>query len=103
LKPFEFKRRNWLDRPAWFWRELRESDSIQKLRSASRKDVPPDYVFCEDISRFVARSEAREFVAEVPSAFNRRYVADPKKIKAPSAERQFLAAVTYQPEVRLAL
>jgi hypothetical protein len=102
LKAFQFRARGWLSRPAWLWRDLQDSKVIRALRS-SRTDELPDYVFCEDISRFVPREQAREFVAEVPSSFNRRYVANPACVGLPARQRKFLATVSYQPEVRLAL
>lgn len=102
LKAFQFSARSWLSRPAWLWRDLQNATAMQTLRS-SRKGEVPDYVFCEDISRFVPRKQAREFVAEVPSAFNRRYISNPSTVALPAKQREFLASVTYQPEVRLAL
>ena len=102
LTPYQFADTSWLSRPAWFWKSLRDASTVQALRSKRALQLP-DYVFCEDLSRFVPRAQAREFVAEVPSAFSRRCVVDPTRASMPQQDRQFLSQVVYQPEVRLAL
>jgi hypothetical protein len=71
-----FQEPDWLSRGAWFWSGIRNLEDIEEVRnpwSAER----PDVVFCEDVSRFLPRREAREFVADLASSFVRRFVVAP--------------------------
>ena len=51
IEPYRFKKDYWISRPAWFWDKLREHGQIQEL-TEPRLTVKPDWVFCEDASRF---------------------------------------------------
>ncbi|MDY7229030.1 hypothetical protein [Hyalangium rubrum] len=89
ISRFAFKKAHWLSRPAWFWRELSECQDIEEVaRPWSSK--APDVVFCEDTSRFVRHDKAKEFAADLPSPFVRRYVEE-------------VARVTYKPAVRFSM
>lgn len=85
---FGFRRRNWLSRLAWFGRMI---DDPRDALDPWDLEVP-GFVFCEDRSAFRPGEAAREFVADVPSAFVRRFVGDPP------AE-----GVRYQPSVRFSM
>lgn len=74
LKTFEFTRPSWLSRPAWYWFPLRDSAQVQ----AFGRDLgfSSEFVFCEDMSRFLPRDAAREFVSDVASPHVRRFAID---------------------------
>ena len=72
IEPYRFKKDYWISRPAWFWDKLREHGQIQEL-TEPRLTVKPDWVFCEDASRFYNRSACREFLADTSSPFTRRF------------------------------
>lgn len=77
----------WTSRPVWLWPKIvARGDSF-----GSSPQSTPDFVFCEDTSSFVQRQDARSFVANVESAYVRRYVS--KGVKN----------VLYRPEVRFSL
>lgn len=92
---------SWLSRPAWFWNELSKLEVIEEVRnpwSAER----PDFVFCEDVSRFLPRQEAREFVADLASPFVRRFVVDPGSCSDHKLAAE-LREVIYRPKVRFSI
>ncbi len=105
IESCRFKMEHWLSRPAWFWQGVTKIDEIKEVRkpwSTEETKKRTDYVFCEDISRFLPRAAVREFVADLPSEFVRRFVVDlnsgaGKKL-APS-----LKGVLYRPGVRFSL
>ena len=73
IEPAYFQRNYWLSRPAWFWVDLSNNEGIEEVRSPWTATMP-DFVFAEDISRFVQSAEARSFVADLESPFVRRHV-----------------------------
>lgn len=77
----------WLSRPVWFWNNVRENEQIQEVKEPWVTQRP-DWVFCEDISKFYD-GDVQEFVAEVESPFARRFV-------------RLIEGIDYQPRVRLA-
>ncbi len=85
----EFPYSHWLSRPAWYWSKARTNRKIQEVGDPWSIEKH-DWVFCEDSSRFVRRSDAHGFVADLPAKNNRRY-----------AER--LDSVEYHPSVRFSL
>ena len=89
IEPYRFKKDYWVSRPVWFWDRLREDESIKEVREPWLT-VKPNWVFCEDASRFYNRQECREFFADIDSPFTRRFVKDFKK-------------VDYRPRVRFSL
>jgi hypothetical protein len=96
-----FCEKNWLSRPTWFWHELSKLEAIEEVRnpwSAER----PDFVFCEDVSRFLPRQEAREFVADLASSFVRRFVVDPDTCSDRKLAAE-LRRVNYRPKVRFSI
>ncbi|HYR74643.1 MAG TPA: hypothetical protein VEM96_02265 [Pyrinomonadaceae bacterium] len=101
VEKFRFERQDWLSRPAWFWKPLTNSEDIAEVEDPWKTQLQ-DYVFCEDISKFLPRAAAREFVADLPSPFVRRFVVDPKSKQG----RRFASSVKgveYVPAVRFSL
>lgn len=89
IEPYRFKKDSWISRPVWFWDKLREDESIKEVREPWLT-VQPNWVFCEDASRFYNRRDCREFFANTDSPFTRRYVKAFEK-------------VDYRPKVRFSL
>jgi len=89
ISAFRFEKDNWLSRPAWFWNKLSSFNKIDEVAKPWSIDRP-DWVFCEDISRFLPRDEAREFVADLPSPYVRRFA-------------KVVSGVDYTPQVRFSL
>ncbi len=89
----------WVSRPAWNWSRISTLELIKEVKepwSIQR----PDWVFCEDLSKFVPLEAAREFVADVDSPFARRFVSNPQsELVAPLRDK--LLEVDYRPQERL--
>jgi len=101
IHEYRFMKSDWLSRPAWFWSEVSNCSEIREV--ANPWSVAwPDWVFCEDVSRFLSREATREFVADLPSQFVRRFVVNAetpegkKYIKDPEK-------ITYKPKIRFSL
>lgn len=96
-----FSGKGWLSRAAWFWGDVRKLEDIEEVRNPWSADRP-DFVFCEDVSRFYPQREAREFVADLASSFVRRYVID---VDACSSSKlaEALREVSYRPKVRFSI
>jgi hypothetical protein len=90
LTDAEFSWLHWLSRPAWRWRNLQRDDKIAEV-SDPFSSKSSRFVFCEDRSRFVVEDEARPFVADLPSPFNRRWVG------SRLVGCEFGAGVSYKP------
>lgn len=88
IEPFRLKKDHWLSRPVWFWDELRECEDILEVREPW-KVKRPNWVFCEDASRFYEEGY-REFVAETESPFSRRFVRVFEGVKYHPSTRFFL-------------
>jgi hypothetical protein len=101
IQEFRFDKQDWLSRPAWFWGGLSNHDKIAEVVDPWSTERP-DLVFCEDISKFLPRGAAREFVADLPSPFVRRFVADPKSKETQKFAKD-LREVNYMPAVRFSL
>ncbi len=89
IKPYRFPRDHWVSRPVWFWDALRESEDIQEI-TQPWLTVKPNWVFCEDASRFYNREDCREFLADTASPFTQRFVKS-------------FPGVDYRPRVRFSL
>jgi hypothetical protein len=72
IEPFRLQKEYWLSRPVWFWDKLREYGKIVEVREPW-KTKQSGWIFCEDASRF-HKGECREFVADIESPYERRYV-----------------------------
>ena len=94
---------DWAGRPCWYW--PRASELAASLPTVSNEF---DFVFCEDLSRFVPRSAARAFVAELPTAYRRRFVLRPDSSEARQLAEdehwKYLPGdVDYRPSIRFAM
>ncbi len=101
IAKFRFDKQDWLFRPAWFWKPLSSFAEIAEVADPWWSAERPDFVFAEDLSRFLPRAEAREFVAELPSPFVRRFVLDKESQKGRLAP--YLKGVEYVPAVRFSM
>ena len=80
LKAHRFAKPHWLWRPAWYWPEIKKDQNIEEVRDPwATKEV--DWVFCENISRFVPEELSDGFRATVSPPFSKRFV-----VREPSAE-----------------
>ena len=104
-----FKKSHWLWRPAWYWPEINRDEEIEEVKSPwTTKKV--DWVFCEDISRFVPIEDAKDFRALVSPPYIKRFVLN---TNSPSAEKyvaqinqggpQDPSQVVYVPQAALSL
>jgi len=76
ISQFRFEEaRPWLSRPSWSWLKIQAAVSDGTLEIDESPNIP-DFVFCEDLARFAPREAAKEFVADVPSPYVRRFVLD---------------------------
>ncbi len=73
IEPYRFKKSYWISRPVWFWDKLRECEDIKEV-TEPWLTAAPDWVFCEDASRFYNREDCREFLADTTSPFTQRFV-----------------------------
>ena len=73
IKDFRFEKTSWISRPVWFWDELRESKKIKEVTEPWLTNTP-NWVFCEDASRFYNHENCREFLADTTSPFTQRFV-----------------------------
>ena len=89
IECYRFKKGYWISRPVWFWDKLRECEEIKEVREPWLT-VKPNWVFCEDASRFYNQKDCTEFLADTVSPFTRRYLNGFKD-------------VDYRPRVRLSL
>ncbi len=87
IEKFRFGKDHWVSRPVWFWGELSRSKNIKEVPQPWTRESPK-FVFCEDSSRFHKREECKEFIAEVDSPYDHRYLKSFPK-------------VNYMPKVRL--
>jgi hypothetical protein len=98
IRRHAFKRKHWLSRPAWWAEDVARSESIAEVADPL-KAKPADFVFCEDVSSYLPREGAREFVADVLSPYARRYVVNSE---SPASRKlaKAVADVEYRPRVR---
>lgn len=89
---------DWLSRPAFYWPKISATSELPGIAEPYRVPVV-DLVFCEDISAFLRREEARRFVSKLDSSSPVRWLADPGN----SRYTMLLRDVEYQPRTRLAL
>ena len=89
IKTAQVEKGFWFSRPVWFWDKVRAKNEILEVREPW-ETFRPDWVFCEDVSKFYPKDECKEFVAKIESPFARRFVKEIDGIK-------------YQPRVRFSL
>ena len=73
IESYRFKKDYWISRPVWFWDKLRECENIKEV-TEPWLTATPDWVFCEDASRFYNHENCREFLADTTSPFTQRFV-----------------------------
>lgn len=96
-----FVSEDWLSRSTWYWPVV-ASDAGLAEASDPWSGGHTDFVFCEDLSRYLPRNQAREFVADLHSPFVRRFVADPQALTDQELKTE-LESIDYRPAVRLAM
>lgn len=101
LSDFLFKQSHWLNRPAWWWRRIQDSQTIEEIRDPWSVERP-DAVFCEDVSEFLPKAGARDFVADVPTAAPQRWVVDTATEQG-SAFADDIKGVAYMPSIQFTL
>jgi hypothetical protein len=69
----------WAARPGWVVRAL-PGGGEQGSKFNRRGQPSFDYVFCEDVSRFVPQEMARQFIADLPTPSAERFVLDPEQV-----------------------
>ena len=73
LTEHRFERQHWLWRSAWYWPDVARDERIAEVKDPwTVKDI--DWVFCENVSRFVPAELADDFRADVSPPFNKRFV-----------------------------
>ena len=73
LTEHRFERRHWLWKPVWYWPDINRDERIPEVKDPwTVKDV--DWVFCENISRFIPTALADDFRADVSPPFTKRFV-----------------------------
>jgi hypothetical protein len=95
--PHKYIAPDWLSRPTFYWPKINTTGELPGVDAPYRVPVV-DRVFCEDLSAFLPRNEARRFVSKLDSSAPTRWIADPET----SGHRE-LAEVDYQPMTRLAM
>jgi len=80
LKKHRFKSDNWLERPAFWWPDLKLDRTLAKRFFGLSKETWGDFVFCEDTRRFKGRLATnndkgpQEFASGLGGPWSRRYV-----------------------------
>ena len=73
LTEHRFERRHWLWKPVWYWPDINRDERIPEVKDPwTVKDV--DWVFCENISRFMPTALADDFRADVSPPFTKRFL-----------------------------
>lgn len=63
----------WVSRPVWWSEVIRADGELSNLTDPLRA-AASSQVFCEDISRFLPESAARDYPLEINSPYRRRWV-----------------------------
>ena len=69
---FRVEKQHWLSRPMWRWDEVRECGDIKEVQEPWTVRFP-EWVFCEDASRFC--KDFHEFRADLASPYSLRYIS----------------------------
>lgn len=88
-----------LSRPAWYWPLLAGDESFPEIASPWTKSGNQP-AFCEDASRFVPRSSARDFLTRMSSLYARRFAAAPSFFESFPPSHP---AIKYTPTMNFAL
>ena len=68
-----FEKRHWLWRPVWYWPDISRDERIAEVKDPWTFDEV-DWVFCENVSRFVPAELTDDFRADVSPPFDKRFV-----------------------------
>ena len=75
LVQYQFQQPHWLWRPAWYWSEIRRDETIEEVRDPWRAgEARAEWVFCENVSRFLPIEYAQRFSALVSPPFIERFL-----------------------------
>lgn len=103
------ERAHWFWRPVWYWPAINREKQIKEVNDPWTYEET-DWVFCEDLSRFVHADVARDFRALVEPPFNKRFIFDHNALDARRVAEQIHsggpqdpAQVEYVPQVALSL
>ena len=102
LQQYRFTKPHWLSRPAFLGNKINAEVTMAFPKDGWDRNKVPDLVFLEDMSTFAERDASQEFVCELGSSDDIRFIANPKKMgefQGPNDPRK----VDYVPAVRLAL
>ena len=109
LKEHRFKKQHWLWRPVWYWPDISRDERIAEVKDPWTVD-DVDWVFCENVSRFVPAESADDFIADVSPPFNKRFVLrreTPESLafvgKVGSGEPQDPLRVEYVPQAAFSM
>jgi hypothetical protein len=83
LLPHRFVSRHWISREAWYWGLILRDARVAEFGSPWELKATT-WVFCEDISRFVDKEAATEFISDIPSPYARRFVVNRRALSASS-------------------
>jgi hypothetical protein len=89
IHELRFRFDDWISRPTWFWNKVSSCEAIIEVREPWAL-TRPNFVFGEDVSRFLDSNQSQEFVADLESPFVRRFV-------------RRIEAIKYKPLVRFSL
>jgi hypothetical protein len=101
IKKHRFRKKDWLSRPVWFASLISTEERIQEVARPWDSDMP-EFVFCEDVSRFLPRHATKEFIADFASPFARRFIVD-TRAREGKEYASALRQVRYVPSLRLSL
>ena len=87
----------WLARPAFLWPGVSTDSAVPGVADPFATPAV-DTVFCEDVSAFLPRAQARRFISKLDSSSPVRWIADPD-----DSGLTGLHEVEYQPRARLAM
>ena len=88
LNEHRFPMHHWIWKPVWYWPSVNTDERVAEVRDPwSIREI--DWVFCEDISRFMPREVTDGFRADVSPPFNKRFVFRRRSSKA----RKYLSKV----------
>ena len=109
LKKHKFKKPHWLWRAAWLWPDIFRDTNVAEVQNPWAVEQF-DWVFCEDISRFIPEESAREFNALVSPPFLKRFLLDSDSLEASDYAPQIgnrvpqdPSQVDYAPQAALSL
>ena len=75
LKQYQFKQPHWLWRPAWYWPEIHQDESIEEVKDPWKSGgLNTEWVFCENVSKFLPAECVQPFRALVSPPYMKRFL-----------------------------